>query len=36
MEKGKRLFALKLENSSMARRMQPTLSVYQMVSYLTR
>lgn len=31
-KKEKRLFALRLENSSMARRMQPTLSVYQMVS----
>lgn len=32
----KRLFALKLENSSIAWRMQPTLSVYRVVSYLAR
>ena len=35
-ENEKRLFALKLENSSIAWRMQPTLSVYRVVSYLAR
>ena len=35
-ENEKRLFALKLENSSIAWRMQPTLSVCRVVSYLAR
>lgn len=35
-ENEKRLFALKPENSSIAWRMQPTLSVYRAVSYLAR
>lgn len=35
-ENEKRLFALKLENSSIVWRMQPTLSVYRVVSYLAR
>ena len=35
-ENEKRLFALKLENSSIAWRMQPTLSVCRVVLYLAR